>query len=188
MYDAMSPWSRWIGATLLIVALLAAGCVPPTGAPDPTLGPAEASTPTLAPEATATTPAPTPTTPAPPNAVAGPESEIVGVTWQWLRFESSDGSVLEVDDPSAYTLTLHPEGTYDLRADCNTGSGTYQPEEGGSLLLEAPVMTLIACPEGSLHDRFLSDLGYVRTFVVADGLLHLNLFADAGNMVFAPAE
>ncbi len=44
--------------------------------------------------------------------------------------------------------------------------------------------TLAMCPEDSLDQLFLERLANTVTFVLADGKLHLNLFADAGNMVF----
>jgi hypothetical protein len=41
------------------------------------------------------------------------------------------------------------------------------------------------CPEGSLDTQFLAFLNDVRTFVIMeDGRLALNLFADAGNLLF----
>jgi hypothetical protein len=44
--------------------------------------------------------------------------------------------------------------------------------------------TLAMCPEGSLDQPFLERLGNTVTFVIEDGKLFLNLFADSGNMVF----
>jgi heat shock protein HslJ len=116
----------------------------------------------------------------------GTESDIVGVTWEWERFEGGDDSVIEVNDPSRYTLLLKEDGTYAVRADCNTGSGAYTLK-GSSLTLEPGPMTLAACPEDSLDARFVRDLGYVRSFVTDGDRLFLNLMADAGNMVFRPA-
>ena len=51
-------------------------------------------------------------------------------------------------------------------------------------------MTLAECGPDSLYDEFLAKLGDVRTYVRPDGSdrLVLNLFADAGNMFFRPAQ
>jgi hypothetical protein len=38
------------------------------------------------------------------------------------------------------------------------------------------------CPEGSLSNDFVEDLGYVRSHVFRDGKLYLSLMADAGIM------
>ena len=47
--------------------------------------------------------------------------------------------------------------------------------------------TLAACPEDSLADRYVRDLGFARTYVMDGDDLVLNLSADAGNMHFSPA-
>jgi heat shock protein HslJ len=44
--------------------------------------------------------------------------------------------------------------------------------------------TLAMCPEDSLDQLFLEYLGNTVTYVMQDGKLYLNLFADAGNLVF----
>ena len=115
--------------------------------------------------------------------------DIVGVTWAWQRFEGGDGSVLDVSDPSLYTLDLQPDGTFHVRVDCNRGSGAYTLESS-SLVLELGPLTRAMCPPDSLHDRYLRDLSNVRTYVhLADeNTLVLNLWADAGNMVFRLLE
>lgn len=46
-------------------------------------------------------------------------------------------------------------------------------------------MTMAACPPSRL-DRFATDLPNVRTFVIRDGRLNLNLAMDVGNYVFVP--
>jgi len=42
------------------------------------------------------------------------------------------------------------------------------------------------CPPESLHDRFLSDLGYVRSFVMDGGHLFLATLADGAILEFEP--
>ena len=111
--------------------------------------------------------------------VVGP----IGITWEWERFEGANDSVIEVAEPERYTLTLQADGTFQARADCNRGSGTYVLD-GQSLLMELGALTRATCPPGSLHDVFVRDLGDVRTYVMAGDKLVLNLWADAGNMIF----
>ena len=43
-------------------------------------------------------------------------------------------------------------------------------------------VTRAQCEEGSLGDRYLRDLGFVRTYVIEGGLLYLALMADAGTL------
>jgi heat shock protein HslJ len=114
-------------------------------------------------------------------------TDITDVTWQWVRFDSGDGSTLDVDDPARYTLTLRADGTYQVVADCNRAGGAYTLD-GSSLILQPGPTTLAECQPGSLYAEFLRKLGDVRTYVTDDGKLVLNLWADAGNMVFVPVD
>ena len=52
---------------------------------------------------------------------------IVDVLWHWERFEDTRGPSwdIAVADPQKYTLRLLPDGTFQVKADCNNGSGTY---------------------------------------------------------------
>jgi heat shock protein HslJ len=116
-----------------------------------------------------------------------PGSPLVGRTWTWQRFLSGDGSEIEVDDPARYTLTLGPDGVYQVKADCNLSSGAYTLADG-SLLLEPGPTTLAECGPDSLSDRYLTLLGHVRTYVLEGEQLYLDLWADGGQMVFQPGS
>ena len=113
-------------------------------------------------------------------------------TWQWQSFEDSassdESNDITVDDPAKYTLELMADGSYAIQADCNSGGGQYTIEDS-SISLEPGPMTLAECGPESFYDAFVSRLGDVVTFVFdSDVNLVLNLKADAGNMVFAPAK
>jgi heat shock protein HslJ len=114
-------------------------------------------------------------------------SGLVGITWEWVRFLGGDDSRIEVSDPARYTLTLNADGTYQIKADCNTSVGAYTWDEA-HLTLEPGPTTLAECAPGSLYSDFLAKLGHVRTYVFDDGQLVLDLWADAGQMVFRRAE
>ncbi|MDE2994639.1 MAG: META domain-containing protein [Chloroflexota bacterium] len=111
---------------------------------------------------------------------------IVDVLWHWERFEDTRGSSwdITVADPQKYTLRLLPGGTFQVKADCNTGSGAYKLSRG-SISLDLRVLTRAACPPESLSQTYLTRLGEVVTYVLHEGKLVLNLKIDGGNMVFA---
>jgi len=117
------------------------------------------------------------------------ESDLVGITWEWVAFLGGDDSRIDVDDPSHYTLTLNPDGTYQVKADCNMAGGAYTLDEA-HLTLEPGPTTLAECGPDSLYDEFLTKLGYVRTYVYVadDGKWVLDLWADAGQIVFRPVQ
>ncbi|MEZ4557560.1 MAG: META domain-containing protein [Caldilineaceae bacterium] len=110
---------------------------------------------------------------------------IIGSTWEWVEFQSGDGSTLTVDNPTVYTLLLNDDATVAIQADCNYAAGTYNLN-GSSLTIALGPMTMAMCPPDSLSDRYVRMLGDVVTYVVEDNVLYLNLKMDAGNMVFKP--
>jgi heat shock protein HslJ len=115
-------------------------------------------------------------------------AELLGTVWQWQEYVDMAGiGDITVDDPAKYTLEFLPDGDYRTTADCNRSSGRYRAD-GSTLVLEPGPTTLAECEPGSLYDEYLAQLGDVVTFVLDEGRLVLNLKADAGNMIFAPAE
>jgi heat shock protein HslJ len=115
----------------------------------------------------------------------GGSNAIVGTTWQWEVFQdTADINSITVPDPENYTLTLNKDGTASIQADCNLVTWSYELD-GSQLSFDTTgPATLAMCAESSLDQQFLERLGYTVTFVIEDGKLYLNLFADAGNLVF----
>jgi len=115
----------------------------------------------------------------------GGKNEIVGTTWQWEAFQdNAEVNDLTVPNPENYTLTLNEDGTTSIQADCNQVTWSYKLD-GSQLTFDTTgPSTLAMCAEDSLDQQFLGYLGNTATFVIKDGKLYLNLFADAGNMVF----
>lgn len=181
---------------LLALALAAAACrdeetPTPTAAPveEPAVEPtsAPATEPTAEPTAVPTQ-EPTPTSE--PTAEVGPaaQPEIVGQTWQWQAFQdSAELNDLSVANPEQYTLTLQPDGTASIQADCNQILWSYTLEGSSLTFNTVGPATLAFCGEESLDQQYLAWLGATATYVTEAGQLILNLAADAGNMVFTPA-
>ena len=71
-------------------------------------------------------------------------------------------------------------------ADCNNAAGAYQGE-GGKLSIEIGPMTAAACPPESRSEQFLKLLSGGARYFFRDGNLYIDLFADGGTMIFAPA-
>ena len=112
---------------------------------------------------------------------------LAGTAWQWVKTEYGDDSVIEVADPSRYTLTFNADGTLTAQLDCNRGMGSFTQD--GPMLSFGPIAsTRMACPSDSQDFEFGRDLEAVVSYVLQDGNLYLALFADAGIMTFAPVE
>lgn len=114
---------------------------------------------------------------------------LTDTVWQWVRFEDTAGiNDIHVDSPTSYTIQFMADGTYGFQADCNSGNGSYTHGDSGLAMDPGPV-TLAACGDESLGDKFVRLLGDVATYVFdGDGNLVMNLKMDAGNMVFTAAE
>lgn len=129
--------------------------------------------------------------PAPDPAGGG---SLAGTTWRLIAFESSDDAIGTVRpaDPAVYTMTLGADGQATLRLDCNRGSAGWSalPAGGdsGSFTFGPMAMTRAYCGPTSMDARIARDAEYVRTYVLRDGRLHLNLMADAGNYVWERAQ
>ena len=111
------------------------------------------------------------------------QATLESVIWQWEQFEGGDGTVITPSAPARYSLSFLPEGKLAIQADCNRARGSWSAQDS-QLELTVGGMTRAMCPQGSLSNDFVEDLGYVRSHVFRDGKLYLSLMADAGIMTF----
>jgi para-nitrobenzyl esterase len=107
-------------------------------------------------------------------------------SWQLVRFQGGDGTVLQPDDKSKYTLSFGADGRLSARIDCNRGSGSWKSGGQGQLALGPMAITRAMCPPGSLHDHLVKQLPFVRSYLMKDGRLFLSLMADGGIYEFEP--
>jgi len=111
--------------------------------------------------------------------------DITGIKWQWASFQDSDSpeTQITVPYPENYTLTFVPDGTYHIKADCNSGSGTYTLE-GNNLTLGSATITLMACGPESMDGEYLSLLPTVEVAAVENGQLVLYPGNEGDRMFF----
>jgi heat shock protein HslJ len=115
----------------------------------------------------------------PADPTAGPS--LVGPVWSWEGTIGSEGSTVAPADPTAYTISFADDGSVAVRADCNRGFGTYTSDDA-SVQIDVAGVTRAFCGEDSLGERYLEQLGFVRTYLIVDGTLLLELMADGGSM------
>lgn len=113
----------------------------------------------------------------PPTTDPMPSDSLVGVPWQWA---STDGQ--ETPNPQNYIVEFMDDGMVAVKADCNNASGSYTIAAQNITIMMGP-MTMAACPEGSLSDQFVANLGQVRTWQVENGTMSLGM-EGAGTMQF----
>jgi para-nitrobenzyl esterase len=121
------------------------------------------------------------------SAPAAPAATLAGTSWRLVRFIGSDGSKVEPDDRTKYTLTFEPDGAVVARIDCNRGRGAWKSDAPGQLVLGPLALTRMMCPPGSMHDRVAADWDAVRSYATKDGHLFLSLMADGGTYEYEPA-
>jgi heat shock protein HslJ len=111
---------------------------------------------------------------------------LTGTTWTWQGTQTPVEKIT-VPNPLKYTLTFLADGTVQVRADCNTGTGSYTVE--GNTLTFGPnfAMTRAMCPPGSLDTKFMQSLVGARTYKVEGNNLAIGLVADSGTMLFTGA-
>jgi len=111
---------------------------------------------------------------------------LAGTSWQLVRFQGGDDTVVKPDDGSKYTLAFASDGTLTARIDCNRGRGSWTSAAPSQLTFGPLALTRAACPPQSMHDRIVKHWGYIRSYVIKDGHLFLSLMADGGIYEFQP--
>ena len=117
--------------------------------------------------------------------VSAPQT-LAGTSWQLVKFQGGDGSVVTPDEKAKYTVAFAADGTISMRIDCNRGRGGWKSAAPGQVEFGPMAITRAACPPESLHDHIVGRWPYVRSYVVKDGRLYLSLMADGGIYEFEP--
>ena len=116
------------------------------------------------------------------------KANLGGTSWQLVKFQGGDGTVLTPEDRSKYTLAFAPDGVMTARIDCNRARAGWKSSEPGRLEFGPIAATRAQCPPGSLHDQIMKQLPHVRSYLVKDGHLYLSLMADGGVYEFEPVR
>ncbi len=118
------------------------------------------------------------------NAATASNANITGIVWKWERFEGTlDLHNFVIDYPNQYTLILLPDGSYQVKADCNRMQGRYTLA-GKHIKIAPGAATLAECAHGSRYAEFLRYLTEASGFVLHENKFRLNLMREGGNLVF----
>ena len=118
----------------------------------------------------------------------GARSVLAGTAWQLVEIVSMDDHVYAPEDRALYTLVFNADGSMHLRADCNLGTGTWTSESAGQLQFGQIAATQALCAPDSLHDRYMAQFQWVRSYVMKDGRLFLATMADGSIIEFEPVH
>jgi len=120
------------------------------------------------------------------DADASTNAGLGGTSWSLVEIASMDDSVHRPAEGARYELTFQLDGSVLVQADCNRGQGAWTTEPPSGLAFGPIATTRMACPPGSMDARFLSELGYVRSYTMSNGHLFLATMADGSILEFRP--
>ena len=126
---------------------------------------------------------------------AAASDPLTGTTWRLLSIESmapQEQPSTTIEDPTKYTVTFGDDGRAAFQVDCNRGNASWEASaaapDSGTLTFGPIALTRMMCPQPSADTRVADALGYVRTYLLSDGQLHLSLLADSGIMHWEPQQ
>jgi heat shock protein HslJ len=97
-----------------------------------------------------------------PEDAASPGS-IAGTSWRLVQIMSMDDTTYTPDESALYTLEFGTDGSMRVRADCNSGTGSYTSESKSQRQFGVTAATQAECAPGSLHDRYIAAFQWVRS-------------------------
>ena len=106
---------------------------------------------------------------------------VLNRTWLWTSTVDATKKII-IASPENYTLILADRGRAIIQFDCNHGGGQYTLTPG-KLSFGPLFSTRMACPTGSMDNRFSSDLSRVVSFYIKKDTLYLEL-TGGGLMIF----
>lgn len=109
---------------------------------------------------------------------------LIGPVWKWTQTLNTNGPTQIVPDPNLYTLQFNPDGSVQVKADCNSGSGVYTAGANNSLTIQISAMTQAACPPGSLSDAYVQQLNSTASFFTGGSELVLNNQNNSAQLKF----
>ena len=119
---------------------------------------------------------------------AAPQSELAGTAWKLVKIQSMDDTVALPAEDTAYTITFNADGSAVMQIDCNRGNANWDSPGPKQLTFGPVAATRAMCPPGSIDVQFIKELGFVRSYVLEGGHLHLATMADGSIIEFEPLE
>ncbi len=113
-----------------------------------------------------------------------------GTAWRLVEIQSMDDRTFSPGE-EFYTLEFGEDGRAAMVVDCNRGRAFFFAGEDGSLTFGPLALTRAQCAPESLHDRYLAQLGVVRSYVLRDDRLFLATLADGAILEYertAPSQ
>ncbi|MFW1678164.1 META domain-containing protein [Pontibacter sp. JAM-7] len=112
---------------------------------------------------------------------------LAGSDWVFIKFTSSSDQIgiKRPKDPNAFTMVLNADGRVNMKLDCNRATGAYETETGasgtsGRFTFGPLAGTRALCRPPHLDQFIMSQVSFVRSYLLEGDMLHLSLMADGG--------
>jgi len=115
-----------------------------------------------------------------------PPLPLPGTGWELVEIASMDDSVARPESDGPYRLVFGVDGSVAVQADCNRAAGSVEVWDPPRLQFAPLATTLALCGPNSLSERFVRELGWVRSYVYEGDHLYLATMADGSIIEFAP--
>jgi heat shock protein HslJ/uncharacterized protein YraI len=92
-------------------------------------------------------------------------ADLIEKLWTWeKRFIAETNQEEQIAEPASYTLIFNADDTYEFKADCNLGSGSYTATENGNIQFEPGPLTLAECGPESRYQDMLDMLAAAQEY------------------------
>jgi heat shock protein HslJ len=108
--------------------------------------------------------------------------DLKNTVWRW-QSSTSATETMTVEKPQNYQIEFRADGKIGVKADCNTGGGSYTTEDN-NISFARIFTTKMFCGERSLDARFLRGLERARSFRVEGNNLFIGAEGENGTMKF----
>ncbi|KAF5057028.1 META domain protein [anaerobic digester metagenome] len=114
-------------------------------------------------------------------------ASFVNKTWHWTGMtQTMPSKEVAISNPNQYTIVFAENGTYAVKADCNTGTGNFTLEKT-VLKISKPSLTTAYCGDRSADRDLLDGLSRVKAFQTdSSGRLILTMENPNNRLVFKP--
>jgi heat shock protein HslJ len=102
------------------------------------------------------------------------ELPLVNTSWYLQDFKTDKGALVAVSNPRDYTVAFAPNGQLTIRADCNSGTGSYSAGDG-KISIKVLEMSQATCNPSSLWQQYLQALQQAPTYLQTNDTLTLNV-------------
>jgi heat shock protein HslJ len=109
-----------------------------------------------------------------------------GTAWELVEIASMDDSLYRPKADGDYGLTFGIDGSISAAAGCNRATGSIDRWDPPRIQFSELASTRAYCGRESISERYLGQLGWVRSYLYENGRLYLATMADGSIMEFAP--